>query len=239
MCGEVFQPRASKHIYCSDACVLESRRTDCAGCGDSFLPTRTDRTSYCSRDCAVQASRKPPKAKPAPKPRPCLTCGEGFMGSRARYCGDECRKEMARRKARQRNSRTKGSPCYTCKECRATFTPEYGNKRRTFCSDICARRWDSRGQDGDYRKRARKYGVAYEYINKRKVYRRDGWCCGICGGRIDRKAKYPDPMSPSLDHIVPLSRGGGHLYRNVQAAHLRCNTDKGAGSAGEQLLLVG
>jgi 5-methylcytosine-specific restriction endonuclease McrA len=73
----------------------------------------------------------------------------------------------------------------------------------------------------------------------RRVYERDGWTCGICLKRINKRAKYPNPLSPSLDHIIPMSRGGGHQYVNVQAAHLRCNIEKGKQSKGEQLLLIG
>lgn len=35
------------------------------------------------------------------------------------------------------------------------------------------------------------------------------------------------PMSASVDHIVPLSRGGEHSMANVQCAHLSCNSSKG------------
>lgn len=69
--------------------------------------------------------------------------------------------------------------------------------------------------------------------------RRDGWKCGICGKKINRRVKAPHPTSPSLDHIVPMSKGGGHLYSNVQAAHFLCNSQKGNGAADDQLLLVG
>ncbi len=44
---------------------------------------------------------------------------------------------------------------------------------------------------------------------------------------IDRLLKYPDPDSLSLDHVMPLARGGEHAIDNVQAAHLRCNVRKG------------
>lgn len=52
--------------------------------------------------------------------------------------------------------------------------------------------------------------------------------CGICGHALDREVCYPDPMSKSLDHIVPLSRGGAHEQSNLQWAHLFCDVSKGA-----------
>jgi 5-methylcytosine-specific restriction endonuclease McrA len=35
-------------------------------------------------------------------------------------------------------------------------------------------------------------------------------------------------MSPTIDHILPLARGGTHEPSNVQAAHFGCNAAKGA-----------
>lgn len=40
-------------------------------------------------------------------------------------------------------------------------------------------------------------------------------------------------MSPSIDHVIPLSRGGAHAMGNVQSAHLRCNSSKGDKLIGE------
>lgn len=55
------------------------------------------------------------------------------------------------------------------------------------------------------------------------VFERDRWICGICNKKVDILLSYPHPMSKSLDHIVPLSKGGAHSFENCQTAHLRCN----------------
>ncbi len=34
-------------------------------------------------------------------------------------------------------------------------------------------------------------------------------------------------QKPSIDHIVPITRGGTHTWDNAQLAHLLCNTRKG------------
>lgn len=52
--------------------------------------------------------------------------------------------------------------------------------------------------------------------------------CGICQGVIDAELSWPNPNSRSLDHIMPLAKGGGHTQDNLQWAHLRCNISKGA-----------
>ena len=50
--------------------------------------------------------------------------------------------------------------------------------------------------------------------------------CAICGLPVDKSLKYPHPMSPSVDHIIPCSRGGSDDLDNLQLAHRKCNRDK-------------
>lgn len=51
--------------------------------------------------------------------------------------------------------------------------------------------------------------------------------CGICGLPVDKTLKYPDPMSPSIDHIIPIDRGGHPSdISNLQLAHWKCNRMK-------------
>lgn len=81
---------------------------------------------------------------------------------------------------------------------------------------------------GGHKGRAKRHGVPHEPINHTFVFERDAWTCGICHEPVDPALKAPDYMSPSLDHVVSMSNGGGHLYSNVQCAHLICNIRKGA-----------
>jgi 5-methylcytosine-specific restriction endonuclease McrA len=50
--------------------------------------------------------------------------------------------------------------------------------------------------------------------------------CWICGQFVDHILKWPDPFSPSGDHLIPLSRGGD-IAGELQLAHLRCNQRRG------------
>ena len=59
------------------------------------------------------------------------------------------------------------------------------------------------------------------------VFERDLWICQLCLDPIDSTLVYPDELSASLDHIVPLALGGPDTRANVQAAHLVCNKRKG------------
>lgn len=89
------------------------------------------------------------------------------------------------------------------------------------------------------RRRARKRGAFVENVTLEYLFKRDGGKCQLCGGDISRSTRHPHGDSPSMDHIVPLARGGKHERKNMQLAHFRCNSRKGARSMDEQLLLVG
>jgi 5-methylcytosine-specific restriction endonuclease McrA len=73
------------------------------------------------------------------------------------------------------------------------------------------------------RRRAAKCKAEFEYFTSLEIYVRDRWRCGICSKFVDCDLRYPDPLSSSLDHIIPLACGGSHTRNNVQLAHLRCN----------------
>jgi hypothetical protein len=66
-----------------------------------------------------------------------------------------------------------------------------------------------------------------ERYDPRSVFERDGWVCYLCGFTIDESLRFPDPLSASIDHLEPLSRGGSDALDNVGATHLRCNMAKG------------
>lgn len=62
--------------------------------------------------------------------------------------------------------------------------------------------------------------------NKKKILMSQS-TCALCGQPVDKHLKYPDPMCATIDHIIPLDRGGHPSdLDNLQLAHLRCNRDK-------------
>jgi 5-methylcytosine-specific restriction endonuclease McrA len=82
-----------------------------------------------------------------------------------------------------------------------------------------------------HERRVRISGGDAEKFKAGEIYERDGWTCGICDEPVNRDLKWPDPLSVSLDHIVPVSRGGGHTRANTRCSHLICNTRRGAPAA--------
>lgn len=63
-------------------------------------------------------------------------------------------------------------------------------------------------------------------INKKKIYATQA-ICGICGKPVDFSVKYPHPLSPCIDHIIPVAKGGHpSAIENLQLAHWCCNRQK-------------
>lgn len=76
-----------------------------------------------------------------------------------------------------------------------------------------------KGYPSAAKRRAIEFGVYDEDVNKRTLWSLYNGECGICGGEV----KY---MSMTIDHIIPLSKGGRHNYGNCQPAHATCNRRK-------------
>lgn len=84
---------------------------------------------------------------------------------------------------------------------------------------------------GHWRRRAERYGcVEFDSgISLSAVYARDRGICQICGKPTDPtdiKDGHIRRNYPTLDHVVPLSKGGKHTWDNVQLAHMACNSGK-------------
>jgi 5-methylcytosine-specific restriction endonuclease McrA len=60
-------------------------------------------------------------------------------------------------------------------------------------------------------------------IDKKAIYERHNWTCIICGSEIDKNLALPNDLAPTLDHLIPLSRGGSHSEDNLAPAHAICN----------------
>ncbi|MEU1559503.1 HNH endonuclease signature motif containing protein [Streptomyces mirabilis] len=88
------------------------------------------------------------------------------------------------------------------------------------------------------RRRAAKRGGTSEPYTLAEIAARDRERCGLCGGRVAMRQVAPHPKAPTIDHVVPVSEGGDDTRANVQLAHFRCNSAKGARGS-QQLALIG
>lgn len=73
-------------------------------------------------------------------------------------------------------------------------------------------------------------------IQLKALIERDHNKCHICGDFCDINDTYINETGrkicgnnyPTIDHVVPRSKGGRHVWNNVKLAHRRCNSIKGS-----------
>lgn len=66
--------------------------------------------------------------------------------------------------------------------------------------------------------------IRSQWEHNKKIVLTTQSICGICGQPVDKTLKYPDPMSPTVDHIIPVSKRGDPVaLENLQLAHRYCN----------------
>lgn len=216
----------------------------CEACQASYNATYKEQRT-CSRACGVALRRtvtgtldaEPKWPSSRVEIRECAWCAQlaAFRRGR-RYCSTDCRDEAV---YVQRYRRVRPERC--CLNCGEAIPRSGISGSRQACGEECRRllkrvarrrakavaRAAGRLPGPTHRARARRYGVEYEPVASRKVFDRDGWICQLCGEDVDPELAYPDPMSASLDHTVPMSKGGPHTYGNTQLAHWWCNVLKG------------
>lgn len=140
---------------------------------------------------------------------------ESFFCSRA--CKDLYRKEEDKR------VRVASKPERVCVGCE-NIIPKTARADKKWCSEECSLK--ARSHTMNIQRRIRTSEDVQEF-KRSEIYERDGWICQLCKKAVNPKLTFPNPACASLDHVIPLSRGGGHKTTNVQLAHLRCNTSRG------------
>lgn len=97
------------------------------------------------------------------------------------------------------------------------------------CSDRCRKRYNNR--KGDKRIDARI--VDDPDITLESLFTKDKGICHICGKPCDYEDYTVDGdifiagnWYPSIDHVIPISKGGRHSWDNVKLAHRLCNSVK-------------
>lgn len=123
------------------------------------------------------------------------------------------------------------------KECEYCGRIFYAKDYNWYCSDICKATMKKEKQKAHKRLReakAKKNGKIEWNISLEKLIQRDEGICKICGRQVDTEDYYYTEEGyfiagdnyPSIDHIIPLAKGGTHTWNNIQLAHRHCNSIK-------------
>ena len=80
--------------------------------------------------------------------------------------------------------------------------------------------------DRTHQRRARIRGSVYVKVSRAEIFERDAHQCYLCGRGVP-------PGFETIDHVVPLARGGAHVPDNLRLACRSCNSRKGTRLLGE------
>jgi len=208
----------------------------CLNCYKDFRRTKNggssgnEYTTCCSRQCGAIYAGRITREKSAIR----------NMG--AKVISRRVKRDIARDKA----ARDAYTAIHTdakhnhCRKCGTGITQDNHYCCKRYC-DNCMRmsikesrrasnrraRQEGKMPSGNDRARAKRYGVEYEPIKRKIVFDNYGWRCAGCGVDTPKDMKgMNQDNSPELDHIIPISRGGPHLYANVQLLCRKCNASK-------------
>ena len=191
----------------------------CPECGDDVIYSGWGAPKvYCSRKCCMRVQNRRSRRRIAPvvvARSTCRECGVDFAPKRAAsvYCSRAC--YTAGNKKRPKFVRE----TRTCVECGASYEAWRYDQR--FCQNSCAHAFHCRA----HMNRARGGIVHAAYID-RDIFDRDGWVCWLCEEPVDPSISRRDRLGATIDHVVPLSKGGADDPVNLRLAHRHCNNTK-------------
>ena len=199
---------------------------------------------YCSRKCCRRVSNAKARGTEVRAPVSTFECawctrvctpGVDVSANASRFCDRTCKRawhmyrqprrlqrwldarSRLERAARGRDACGRSFAAGRCRHCDQPFVDTHPEAR--YCSESC--------QQGHKRAvRLAAIAATGEHLHFTEVGELAGWTCGICGTPVDRELAVPHRLAPTVDHIIPLSRGGEHVADNVQLAHLTCNSSK-------------
>lgn len=230
-CGIVFRSRKydSNQVVCSFFCRPPKATIECQRCGkivEKYPTGKGAKLVFCSRECQFKREEKPIVVIDD-RPFKCKWCGLYYIAEAEQTtCGSgECQRLRGNAYAYENMPIVAPSIIKECAACCCFFL---ANKKDKTCSRQCKRQHKiNQKRESKTRRIFRMNGCDTEIYSRVSVFKRDGWKCGICGKPVKRKRRFPDPLSASIDHIIPLAKGGADAEWNVQCAHLRCNEKKG------------
>lgn len=103
------------------------------------------------------------------------------------------------------------------------YSRQYGQENKAIMRDKLRERRQRNPQkanDACIRYKARKFNAPQvEIIDRSAIIARDNSTCYLCD-------KYLEPKQITLDHVIPLARGGTHTADNLKVACRSCNSQK-------------
>lgn len=163
----------------------------------------------------------------------CSICNFSNVNSGEIFPADQ-KQYLAWHKANQKTSITFYP--HQCKWCGKWFASRKLSNY-SYCSAKCRAKqycFDKR-KGKEKRLREAKHNGKYENITLPKLYKRDHGICYLCRKHLVLNDDYNRPDAPTIEHIIPICKGGTNTWNNVRLACRQCNVSKGMKSLKEYL----
>lgn len=114
-----------------------------------------------------------------------------------------------------------------CRWCGNVFLTH--SMRRCYCSTECKK---AKKNHDDSERKSKRYKQArangkYETISLQRLYIRDKGKCYLCGKHLTLTEDYNRSDAPTIEHVIPICKGGTNTWKNVKLACRNCNVEKG------------
>lgn len=162
----------------------------------------------------------------------CWGCFNGFYPDRPsiKYCSQKCRNLIAWEKQEARLLDT-GATDEQLEKHRRNH-PKYRTRKILLGDDKADIAAYTKAM-AELREERIKQGEQ-EDVNLDDLIKRDKGKCYLCGKKVAKRRKFGRSQKrgnmsnyPTVDHVIPISRGGTHTWNNVKLAHFSCNSRKG------------
>lgn len=208
---------------------MESVRK-CAGCAQPLGQVHPNRRWHedCFRrrhnartNALLKAKRRSERAN-----RQCEDCRKniGDLSALAKYCMScKRRRDYAVTNAWYERRR---KPARNCAQCGASLAGR--GRQARYCAGCSETRSRDRVNGHRAKRRSQGWGLPSGQVFRATIFARDSFTCHICGLPTSATYSPKDPLSPVIDHLIPLvlPETPGHVWENVACAHKRCNNVK-------------
>lgn len=174
----------------------------------------------------------------------CIVCGNKREHLQSKNAIDgnvclECRKQKTQKKKKRKSEinaqlRNVREKIKRVEYLEKRITIEYNKKLRhenAINNNRARQKTEQLRREG----RIKNNGAVDKDITLERLFDREGGQCHICGllcnyedYKITEEGYFiVGKFYPSIDHVVPLSKGGTHTWNNIKLAHISCNSWKG------------
>jgi hypothetical protein len=184
----------------------------------------------CSSNCRSKLQAQRNKAKRQRFQRQCEICAKPFQTARSNHfsCSKPCAKQRNILRASQRwHDSRRDLPQFKvqqCKWCDQDMKVPSDFRGVFKYHDECKKP----ARQAQYRvKSIRRQGMKNgTIIGHDRIAERDGFKCYLCEKKVDMTLPRTHRLGATLDHVVPLSKGGADRENNIRLAHWLCNIRK-------------